>query len=131
MLGKRIQVSDGFGTTPGRHDDRSATKSLDWDRRTRITAAPQPRPRKCAWGWTAALVRCRKRRGGTPSGERAALQREPHPPVRSLQIRVWRRSASCSFYEAKDYWNGSVRYSPFSRAAPIVTHPADPPRMSS
>ena len=29
----------GFGKTPGRHDDRSATQSLDWDRGRRITPA--------------------------------------------------------------------------------------------
>jgi hypothetical protein len=29
----------GFGKTPGRHDDRSATWSLDWDRRERVTPA--------------------------------------------------------------------------------------------
>ena len=29
----------GFGKTPGRHYDRSATMSLDWDRRMRITPA--------------------------------------------------------------------------------------------
>ncbi len=27
----------GFGKTPGRHDDRSATMSLDWDRKERVT----------------------------------------------------------------------------------------------
>ena len=31
--------SGGFGKTPGRHDDRSATLSLDWDRRGRVTPA--------------------------------------------------------------------------------------------
>jgi hypothetical protein len=30
------------------------------------------------------LVRGRKYRGGTPSGERAALRREPHPLMRTI-----------------------------------------------
>ena len=31
----------GFGITPGRHYDRSARNSLDWDRKERVTPAEQ------------------------------------------------------------------------------------------
>ena len=35
--GSSPPLSGGFGKTPGRHDDRSATLSLDWDRKERVT----------------------------------------------------------------------------------------------
>ena len=41
-----------------------------------------------------AFVRCSKRRGGTPTGERAALQRAPHPKDAEVGRHVCRRSAS-------------------------------------
>jgi hypothetical protein len=47
--GRHIPLPGGSGNTPGRHHDRSATLSLDWDRRRRLTAVFQPRPRKCVW----------------------------------------------------------------------------------
>jgi hypothetical protein len=37
--GSSPPLPGGFGKTPGRHDDRSATLSLDWDRRGRVTPA--------------------------------------------------------------------------------------------
>jgi hypothetical protein len=36
-----LLLSGGFGETPGRHDDRSARSSLDWDRKARVTPAEQ------------------------------------------------------------------------------------------
>jgi hypothetical protein len=36
----------GFGKTPGRHHDRSARSSLDWDRSASGNAESTPRPRK-------------------------------------------------------------------------------------
>src|SRR5208282_4428805 len=35
--GSSPPLPGGFGKTPGRHDDRSATWSLDWDRKERVT----------------------------------------------------------------------------------------------
>ena len=36
---RHTPLPGGFGKTPGRHYDRSATLSLDWDRRGRVTPA--------------------------------------------------------------------------------------------
>ncbi len=37
------------GKTPGRHDDRSATLSLDWDRGRRVTPADNHVPGSAFW----------------------------------------------------------------------------------
>src|SRR4051812_7535368 len=50
----------GPGTPPGRHQDRSARSSLDWDRPQRLTAA-KPRRRKRGPGDG-------NRRDGAPAG---------------------------------------------------------------
>ena len=39
--GSSLALSGGSGFTPGRHDDRSARSSLDWDRTARVTPAQQ------------------------------------------------------------------------------------------
>src|SRR5262249_49372563 len=39
--GSSLPFSGGSGETPGRHDDRSARSSLDWDRKERGTPAQQ------------------------------------------------------------------------------------------
>src|SRR5208282_4252090 len=36
---RHLRSRAAYGKTPGRHDDRSATLSLDWDRGRRITPA--------------------------------------------------------------------------------------------
>jgi hypothetical protein len=46
--GSSPPLPGGSGRKPGRQHDRSATKSLDWDRRGRVTPASTLRPRKCA-----------------------------------------------------------------------------------
>ena len=35
--GSSLPFSGGSGLTPGRHHDRSARSSLDWDRKERVT----------------------------------------------------------------------------------------------
>ena len=44
--GSSPALPGGFGQTSGRHDDRPAAMSLDWDRRRRVTPVSRPRPRK-------------------------------------------------------------------------------------
>jgi hypothetical protein len=39
--GSSLPFSGGSGKTPGRHDDRSARSSLDWDRKARVTPAEE------------------------------------------------------------------------------------------
>jgi hypothetical protein len=50
--GSSLPFSGGFGFTPGRHHDRSARSSLDWDRTERVTPAE-----KCAVFRTIGTVR--------------------------------------------------------------------------
>jgi hypothetical protein len=84
--GSSPPLPGGFGITPGRHYDRPAMRSLDWDWRGRVTPVLQFRPRKRVWSRTAALVRCRKSRGGTPVGLRAPLGARRTRMVRSLVL---------------------------------------------
>src|ERR1700733_4199900 len=57
----------GSGKTPGRHDDRSATLSLDWDRWVRVTPALEPKSQEARSGpelrrWLAAASAAVERR---------------------------------------------------------------------
>ncbi len=47
--GSSPPLPGGFGKTPGRHDDRSATLSLDWDRQRRITPVLRRVPGSAFW----------------------------------------------------------------------------------
>ena len=81
-------VPGGFGKTPGRHDDRSARSSLDWDRET---ASQEARLKLERGSWFA------------PEEPRWNADRRAHPLVRAasddaeLRIHVCRRSASFFF----------------------------------
>jgi hypothetical protein len=77
--GSSPQLPGGSGQTPGRHDDRSARSSLDWDRRGRVTPALWPSPRK-----RVLELSCGVR----------SLQQVPWWDADRRARRVWRATAS-------------------------------------
>jgi hypothetical protein len=119
----------GPGKTPGRHDDRPTGSPLDWDRRRRLTAVFQPRPRKRGLGLSGG-VRSPKREPRWNADRRARpAGRAPHPMMRRLVLRL---SAFCLPFTRKDgegdetvtgassevanseWWLLSIRHSPFA-----------------
>src|SRR5208282_2485334 len=88
------------GKTPGRHDDRSATLSLDWDRSPSSNAWRMPRPRKrvlelsCGVGSLQQVPRWNAVRRARRVKARAASADADH-----RKTCAWRRSASFLFVE--------------------------------
>jgi len=86
------------GKTPGRHDDRSATLSLDWDRSPSGNAWRMPRPRKRVLELSGGV-------GSRPQVPRwnavrraRRVRREPRPyGADHRKTCAWRRSASFLF----------------------------------
>jgi len=76
--GSSPPLPGGFGKTPGRHYDRPAIGSLDWDRRRRSNGRRSHVPGSADWSRVAALVRCHENRGGTPVGAARPAGRAPH-----------------------------------------------------
>jgi hypothetical protein len=69
--------------------------SLDWDRRRRVTpaqtASQEAWPEAESLGWNIPLG---ESRGGTPTGERAAISARRAPQGAAVGLRICRRSAS-------------------------------------